>query len=49
MGFFDKLKKNSNEEIQNNKELTATGLDAITREFERIYPGQNDPKNIMEH
>lgn len=37
MGLFDIFKK--------KETIKAEGWDAITREFERIYPGQTDPKH----
>ena len=39
MGIFDKFKK------KKDKDINAPGWDAITNEFERIYPGQVDPKH----
>lgn len=43
MGKNDKLKKNP-EEAQ-NPETSANGWDAITAAFERVYPGQDNPKH----
>lgn len=42
MGIFDKMKK---QEKQENEELSAQGWDAITKEAERIYPKQKNPKH----
>lgn len=42
MGIFDKFKK---KEEQKNDDVYAPGWDAITAEFERIYPGQKNPKH----
>lgn len=43
MGLFDKFKKNKNEE--ETEEIKAYGWDAITAEFERVYPNQTNPKH----
>lgn len=40
MGIFDKFKKSSRDE-----ETDAVGWDAIDKEAERIYPGQDKPKH----
>lgn len=40
MGLFDKLKSKKGKE-----EVLAYGWDAITSEFERIYPNQKNPKH----
>ncbi len=55
MGLFDKLKKKEttteNErktidiEVPDNDEVNTVGWDAITQEFERVYPGQDNPKH----
>ena len=45
MGIFDKFKKEKNTEETNQNEISAHGWDAITKEAERIYPGQKDPKH----
>lgn len=42
MGLFDKFKK---KEEQKNDDVYAPGWDAITTEFERIYPEQKNPKH----
>lgn len=42
MGFFDKFKKKKTEET---KEHVTVGWDAITDIFEKIYPGQTNPKH----
>ena len=42
MGLFDKFKK---KEEHKNDDVYAPGWDAITNEFERIYPGQANPKH----
>lgn len=47
MGLFDLLKKKKEESaapVQEEEAVTA-GWDAITAEFERIYPGQTHPKH----
>ena len=40
MGLFDKLKKNKESENKEAAAVQALGWDAITAEFERVYPGQ---------
>ncbi len=48
MGLFDKLKKKTEKQITppvQEEEIQAAGWDAITAEFERIYPGQTNPKH----
>ena len=45
MGFFDKFHKNKKTENKETPEIQALGWDAITAEFERIYPGQTNPKH----
>ena len=45
MGIFDKFKKEKTTEETNQNEISAHGWDAITKEAERIYPGQKDPKH----
>lgn len=42
MGSFDKFKKNQDE---TKAEPEAYGWDAITEAFEKIYPGQKNPKH----
>ena len=42
MGIFDLFKKKDNKD---NKEIKAYGWDAITKECERIYSNQKDPKH----
>lgn len=46
MGLFNKKKK---EEIKENKveekEVDAIGWDAIDKEVDRVYPGQDNPKH----
>ncbi len=54
MGLFDKFKKKENGPLElnlegneilegNDFELNTSGWDAITKVFEKIYPGQKDP------
>lgn len=43
MGLFDKMK--GKKETEETEEVAAYGWDAITSEFERIYPGQTNPKH----
>ena len=43
MGVFDKFKKKSSP--ANEEEINSAGWDAITAEFERVYPGQTNPKH----
>lgn len=43
MGLFDKFKKNQDKTME--KEENAQGWDAITRECERVYPAQTNPKH----
>lgn len=49
MGIFDKIKgkKEDKNQVKNtgDEEFNASGWDAIVAEFERIYPGQTDPKH----
>lgn len=48
MGLFDKLKKSSKQEdngTNEQEEINTSGWDAVTAEFERIYPGQKNPKH----
>ena len=50
MGLFDLLKKKKEPEtakqvIAPEEEVSTAGWDAITAEFERIYPGQTHPKH----
>ena len=45
MGLFDKFKKNKEIEKKETVEAPALGWDAITAEFERVYPGQTNPKH----
>lgn len=50
MGIFDKIKgkkadKKEEREIQEEEEFNASGWDAIVAEFERVYPGQTNPKH----
>ena len=42
MGFFDKFKKKKTVET---KEHVTVGWDAITKIFEKVYPGQTNPKH----
>ncbi len=50
MGIFDKIKgkKEDKNQVKNtgDEEFNASGWDAIVAEFERIYPGQTDPKHF---
>ena len=45
MGLFDKFKKNKESENKETVDTPAFGWDAITAEFERVYPGQTNPKH----
>lgn len=45
MGLFDKLKKKEKKEEEKEEEVITAGWDAITEEFERVYPGQTKPKH----
>ena len=45
MGIFDKFSKNKKTENKEIAEPSAMGWDAITAEFERIYPDQTSPKH----
>ena len=49
MGLFDKLMKKEEEKKTEAKEaveeVCTVGWDAITDEFERVYPGQTNPKH----
>lgn len=45
MGIFDKFSKNKKTENKEIAEPSAIGWDAITDEFERIYPDQTNPKH----
>ena len=45
MGLFDKLFKKKEEPAPAEEEICTVGWDAITAEFERIYPGQTNPKH----
>ncbi len=45
MGIFDKFNKNKKTENKEIPEPLAMGWDAITAEFERIYPDQTNPKH----
>ena len=42
MGLFDIFNK---KEEKKTEEVNASGWDAITEEWERVYPGQKDPKH----
>ena len=45
MGLFAKFKKNKESENKETAAAPAFGWDAITAEFERVYPGQTNPKH----
>lgn len=54
MGLFDKFKKKeepkntiqeNNVQTNTNEPVNISGWDAITAEFERVYPGQTNPKH----
>ena len=45
MGLFAKFHKNKKSEKEEIVEVPALGWDAITAEFERIYPDQTNPKH----
>lgn len=45
MGLFDKLKKTKKSANQKTADPSALGWEAITAEFERIYPNQMNPKH----
>lgn len=44
MGLFDKFKK-QNKNNEETQEVKVLGWDAITKECERVYPNQTDPKH----
>lgn len=43
--FSKKDKQEENKPVEKPEELQAAGWDAITRECERVYPGQDNPKH----
>lgn len=45
MGLFKKNDKNAETENREENDIQALGWDAITKEFERIYPDQTNPKH----
>lgn len=51
MGLLDKFKKKQEAPAENDEEMVEfekqlmTGWDAITETFEKLYPGQTDPKH----
>lgn len=45
MGLFDIFSKKSKENSRTVNDVNAQGWGAITREFERAYPSQKDPKH----
>lgn len=45
MEFLDKLLKKNDKPLPAEEEVCTDGWDAITEEFERIYPGQTKPKH----
>lgn len=45
MGLFDKFKKKEEISQENIKKINAQGWDAITKECERVYPNQKNPKH----
>ena len=45
MGLFNKLSKNKESENKEAVDILALGWEAITKEFERIYPNQTNPKH----
>lgn len=45
MGLFDKLHKNKKSEKKETADTASWGWDAITAEFERIYPDQTNPRH----
>lgn len=45
MTFKKNSQERGNTNNKKNTEINASGWDAITLEFERIYPGQNNPKH----
>lgn len=45
MGLFDKFKQGNKENNTQDEEINAFGWDAITRECERVYPNQTNPKH----
>lgn len=45
MGLFKKTDKNAETENREENNIQALGWDAITKEFERIYPDQTNPKH----
>ena len=44
MGLFDKFRK-QNKNNEETQEVKVLGWDAITKECERVYPNQTDPKH----
>ena len=47
MGLFDIFKKKKEEPVikPEEKEIEAVGWQAIEKEFQRVYPGQDNPKH----
>ena len=45
MGLFDIFKKKEENNKLQNEEINAQGWDAITKECERVYPDQENPKH----
>ena len=45
MGLFDIFKKKEENNKLQNEEINSQGWDAITKECERVYPGQENPKH----
>lgn len=45
MGLLDKLFKKKEKPAPAEEEVCTAGWDAVTEEFERIYPGQTKPKH----
>lgn len=45
MGLFDKFKKAKKNANKDAVDTSALGWEAVTAEFERIYPGQTNPKH----
>ncbi|HCC03601.1 MAG TPA: branched-chain alpha-keto acid dehydrogenase subunit E2 [Clostridiales bacterium] len=45
MGLFDRIKKEKNQKEMIERDINASGWDAITEACEKIYPTQKDPKH----
>ena len=47
MGLFDRIKKEKNQKEMIERDINASGWDAITEACEKIYPTQKDPKHYV--